>query len=49
MNIIIDTNIFISALLRESYTRKLLLEYDGEFLMPSFVYEEIDNHKKELQ
>lgn len=45
MNIVIDSNILFSAMVRDSTTRKLLLEYDGLFLFPSFIFEEISKHK----
>lgn len=48
MNIIIDSNILFSALIKESMTRKIIFEYDGLFLFPSFIFEEIEKHKKEL-
>ncbi len=48
MNIVIDSNIIFSALIRDSATRKLILEYEGVFLFPSFIFEEIEAHKQEL-
>ncbi len=48
MNIIIDTNELFSALIKESITRKIILEYDGFFLFPSFIFEEMQKHKIEL-
>lgn len=48
MNIVIDSNVFFSALIRDSYTRKLILKYDGFLLFPSFIFEEMKKHKKEL-
>lgn len=48
MNIVIDSNVLFSALIRDSTTRKLILEYDGFFLFPSFIFEEIGKHKGEL-
>lgn len=48
MNIIIDSNILFSALIKDSKTRKIILEYDGFFLFPSFIFEEMQKHKAEL-
>lgn len=48
MNIILDTNVFISALLKDSGTRKIILNYDGFFLCPSYIFIEIEAHKPEL-
>ncbi len=48
MNIIIDSNILFSALIKNSFTRKLILTYDGFFLFPNFIFEEMENHKEEL-
>lgn len=46
MKIIIDSNILFSALIKNSTTRKLILEHDGYFLFPSFIIEEMEKHKK---
>ncbi|MBW2975991.1 PIN domain-containing protein [Candidatus Woesearchaeota archaeon] len=48
MNIVIDSNVLFSALIRDSLTRKLLLEYRGFFLFPLFIFEEMEKHKAEL-
>ncbi len=48
MNIIIDSNVLFSALIKNSTTRKLILDYVGFFLFPSFIFEELERHKKEL-
>ena len=48
MQIILDSNVLFSALIRDSITRKIILEYDGKFLFPSFIFEEIEEHKHEL-
>lgn len=48
MHIVIDSNILFSALIKDSTTRKLILEYDGLFLFPSFIFEEAEKHKNEL-
>lgn len=48
MNIIIDSNILFSALIKDAITRKIILNYDGYFLFPSFIFEEMEKHKDEL-
>jgi len=48
MNIIIDSNILFSALIKDSITRKIILEYDGFFLFPEFIFEEMEKHKDKL-
>lgn len=48
MRIVIDSNVLFSALIRNSFTRRLILEYDGLFLFPEFIFEEMENHKQEL-
>lgn len=48
MNIIIDSNILFSALIKDSITRRIILEYDDHFLFPSYIFIEMKRHKKEL-
>lgn len=48
MNIVIDSNILFSALIKDSLTRRLILDYGGLFLFPEFIFEEMEKHKKEL-
>lgn len=48
MNIIIDSNILFSALIKDSVTRRIILEYNGLFLFPSFIFQEMEKHKEEL-
>ena len=48
MNIIIDPNPLFSALIKDSSTRRIILEYGGFFLFPSFIFEEMQKHKVEL-
>ena len=49
MNIIIDSNVFFSALIKNSLTRKMILLYTGKFLFPSFIFDEMEKHKGELE
>jgi predicted nucleic acid-binding protein len=48
MNIIIDSNSLFSALIKNSKTRRIILEYDNLFLFPSFIFIEMQKHKSEL-
>lgn len=44
MKIIIDANILFAALIRDSTTRRIILESDGQFLFPAFLFEEMEKH-----
>ena len=44
MKLVIDTNIIISALIREGITRKLLLFPGIQLVTPEVTFEEIENH-----
>lgn len=44
MKLVLDTNILISALLKDSTVRRILLNPRFEFLLPEFSLEEIDKH-----
>lgn len=46
--LIIDTNVFMSALIMGSVTRKILTDFKLNLLFPEFELEEIYNHKKEI-
>ena len=48
MKIVIDSNVLFSALIKNSITRKIILEYNDYFLFPSFVFDELEKHKEEL-
>lgn len=48
MKFIIDTNILISALIKEATTREILLLPFFEFLLPEFAFEEINRHKDKI-
>lgn len=48
MGIIIDSNVLFSALIRNSMTRKMILEYGGKFLFPDYIFEELERHKEDL-
>jgi len=44
MKLIIDTNVFISILLKESTTRELLLNESFEFYLPEIVVSEVKKY-----
>ena len=48
MRLVIDTNILISALLKDSVTRELLLFPSMELLLPEYALEEIEAHKETI-
>lgn len=48
MNIIIDSNILFSALIKDSTTRQIILKYDNLFLFPEYIFEEMERHQQEL-
>jgi len=48
MNIIIDTNIFVSALIRDSITRKLIINSQHNLLFPEFEFIEIKRHEQDI-
>ena len=48
MRIVIDSNIFFSALIKDSITRRIILDYDDQFLFPFYIFEEMEIHKNEL-
>ena len=48
MRIVIDTNVIIAALLKDSTVRKLLLERENEFFMPEYALTEIRKYKHEI-
>jgi len=35
MNIVLDANVLFSALIKDSTTRRIILEYDGALLFPA--------------
>jgi len=48
MNIVVDTNILFSAIIKDGLIREKLLDLNNNYLIPEFLFEEIYNHKKEL-
>ncbi len=49
MHIIIDSNVLFSALIKDSLTRKLILDYEGTFLFPAYIFQEFEEHKEEVK
>jgi len=45
MKIIIDTNILLSALIKDSVTRKILIEAEWQFFYPQMSFHEVRKHK----
>lgn len=48
MKLVVDTNVLISALIKDSITRELLLFPSMEFLLPEHALEEIETHKSHI-
>ena len=48
MKIILDSNILFSALIKDSKTRRIILEYEGFYLFPQYILEEMEYHIEEL-
>lgn len=46
MMLVTDTGILISAILKDSATREILLFADIEFLLPEYALEEYEKHRK---
>ncbi len=49
MIIIIDVNVFLSALIKDSTTREILLTYDQEFCFPERSFQKIRKYKSLIQ
>ena len=48
MKLVLDTNILVAALIKDSVTREILVHPDIEFLLPEFALEELETHKAEI-
>ncbi len=48
MEIVLDSNIIFSALIKDSIIRELILNFPGKLLFPEYIFEEIIEHKEEL-
>lgn len=47
MRLVLDTNILIAALIKDSVTRRILLLPDLEFSLPAFALDELARHRSE--
>ena len=48
LRLVVDTNILIAAMLKDSTARKILLSAPIDFYVPEFAFEEIEEHINEL-
>ncbi|MCR4368755.1 MAG: PIN domain-containing protein [archaeon] len=48
MHLVVDANIVIAALVKDSTTRKLLLSEKFELAAPQFLFEELEKHVSEI-
>ncbi|MEK6882953.1 MAG: PIN domain-containing protein [Nanoarchaeota archaeon] len=48
MIIVIDTNIIISAIIRNSVTRNIVFDKKFNFITPSFALSELSKYKEEI-
>lgn len=48
MNIVLDTNIIIAALLKDATVRKILLEQKHEFYLPEYALKELARYTPEI-
>lgn len=46
MKLVIDSNVVISALVKESVTREIILDSKYEFISPDYLISEIERHKE---
>lgn len=49
MIIIVDSNIFISALIKDSFTRKTITQCKELLVMPEFFFHEFREHESEIK
>ena len=48
MRLVLDTNILVAALIKDSITRRILLLSDLEFLLPAFALDELARHRAKI-
>ena len=48
MRLVLDTNILIAALIKNSLTRKIFFSSDIEFLLPEYPLEEVTRHRAKI-
>lgn len=46
--IVLDANVFISALIKDSGSRKIIVSLDESFLFPEAIFEDIKEHRAEF-
>ena len=44
--LVIDSNVLFSALIKDSVTRRIILESKEKFLLPYYFFEELKSHKQ---
>jgi predicted nucleic acid-binding protein len=49
MDIVVDANILIAALIKDGYTRRLLVFSDDDFSVPEYLFDEVADHLAELE
>ena len=49
MKVVIDTNVFMAALISDSVVRRLLISRKITFYLPEFALEEIEKYREELK
>lgn len=48
MKIVIDTNVFMAGLLKDSEVRRLLFDENINFFLPEYAINEVEKYKREL-
>ena len=48
MKLIVDTNVLISALIKDSVTRKIIMHFKARLYSPKFLQEEVDKYKPKI-
>lgn len=48
MKLVIDSNIFIAALIREGLIRNIIVNFPGDLIIPDVAFYEVEKHKDEL-
>ncbi len=48
MKLVVDANVLFSALIKDSFTRKLFFEERLEIYAPEYLFEEFEEHRREI-
>ena len=48
MRLVVDSNIFIAALLKDGTVRRIIVNFPSELFLPEVVFDEIGNRRREL-